>query len=117
MTTVDRDAVESLLRQIGDRFQELFGHPDRFLITNDSMRHLLDQYWKDLLLAWKDQTEQDLMETWREDLTDFKASWLKIGHEGLANYNNTLLPVVTESATFGARTQCAKKKSRGKRKR
>jgi hypothetical protein len=94
---------------------KLLKGPQKFLITNESMRHLVQLYFDDLAQASGQGRIEELLESWPADVDLFRRKWLAIARTATARFHGMSLPVATESATFGARDECHQVKKRRSR--
>src|SRR4051812_33029869 len=87
-------------RAIYDALATLVAGPERFLITNDSLRHLIELYHSDFLKAAGRRNRETLLASWTRDAALFRKEWLDTARQTTVPFGPAMVPVVTESATF-----------------
>src|SRR5262249_16387918 len=98
-------------RAIYESLGTLLSGGTRFLITNDSMRHLIELYFKDFVEAGSSGTHS-LLASWTNHAQSFHDEWLKVARQHTVVMNGIAVPVATEAATFAARERCTREKGR-----
>lgn len=97
MVSVEGSQGHAFASEAVELFRLLFETDETFVVTNQSMRVLLDKIRRQMDYCLEAKKESDLLEWWRDELPEFRGHMLVIASESRVSLpNGTLAPILTE---------------------
>lgn len=105
---------EKLIAAVTNLFRTLFEQQERFLVTNQSLRMLIDMYEPDLMTAARKGAGLKLLKQWTEEAPAFRQAWLRSNFAESVTFHGSSRKTLTESSVSDARAKCAERKRRAR---